>query len=254
MSLLKRLISSFSSDKKPGKAAFDLKVDIHSHLLPGIDDGVKTLEESVSLIKKIAAFGVEKIITTPHIMYEFYRNTPGIIHEKLKQVREALKKEQVDVVLEAAAEYYLDDHFIRMVESQEPLLTFGDRMVLVETNYIQSHPRLKEVFFNLRIQGYQPVFAHPERYMYLQMQKNDYRQYEDLYNYGVLFQVNMMSFTGYYGPQIKKVADHLLKEKMIHMIGSDIHKGEHVHIINQLKQRRLFEKIMALDLMNNALR
>src|SRR5690606_28314570 len=121
-------------------------------------------------------------------------------------------------------------------------------MVLIETNYIQSHPELLQVFFDLRVKGYQPVFAHPERYAYLLggSEKETLKRYERIFDSGALFQLNLLSFAGYYGPQIKKTAELLLKEGMIHMVGSDAHKLEHVRIINDLKQTKLFERITAV--------
>lgn len=255
MGLLSKIQDALNRDKAPGKAASALEVDVHSHMLPGIDDGAKTLDDTLDMIERTSRFGIRKIITTPHIMYEFYRNTPDIIRQKLEFVQEAVKERGMDVELEAAAEYYLDDAFIQMVKNKEPLLTFGDNYVLIETNYIQSHPELLQVFFDLRIQGYKPVFAHPERYAYLlrNRAKETLEAYQRIYDSGALFQLNLMSFAGYYGPQIKNTAELLLKEGMIHMVGSDAHKVEHVRLINAMKQTKLFERITAADLLNNTL-
>ncbi|MDX5319621.1 MAG: capsular biosynthesis protein [Bacteroidota bacterium] len=255
MGVFSKIKDAFNRDNAPGNASSVLKVDVHSHMLPGIDDGAKTMEDTLEMIERTAKTGIEKIITTPHIMYEFYRNTPEIIHSKLAEVRSALAERNIQVQLEAAAEYYLDDAFISMVKNKEPLLTFGNNLVLVETNYIQSHPELLQVFFDLRIQGYTPVFAHPERYAYLlrNKDKETLAAYQRIYDSGALFQLNLMSFAGYYGPQIKHTAELLLKEGMIHMVGSDAHKVEHVRIINHMKQTKLFERIVAPKLMNNQL-
>ncbi len=238
------------SGSRAGNAAHQLKVDLHSHLLPGIDDGSKTLDESLAMIQRICSYGVEHIITTPHVMYEFYRNTPEIIRAKRDEVRAALKERGVNVRLDAAAEYYLDDDFLRRIQEEEDsLLTFGNKMVLIETNYIQDHPMRAEAFFQLRLKGFKPVFAHPERYLYLHSGK-DFRQYHHLYDSGIIFQVNLMSFTGYYGADIKKVADYLLDQGMIHLVGSDIHRMEHVEVVNGLKRSKKFEKIMQLPLLD----
>jgi len=253
MGLFGKIRQTLSSDTGRGNSLTKLRVDVHSHLLPGIDDGAKDMDDSIAMIKRITKHGVKHIITTPHILYEFYPNTPEIILEKLEEVREELKRQEIDVQLDAAAEYYLDDQFLDMLERKDKLLTFGGNMVLMETNYIQDHPRLMDTFFKLKVLGYQPVFAHPERYMYLQNIKDNYDRYQEIHKAGVYFQVNLLSFAGYYGPQIKKVADFLLKERMIHMVGSDIHKMEHVAVIHKLKRTKLFDKIMALDLMNNNL-
>ncbi len=255
MGLFTKIQKVLKRDKAPGKAASALEVDVHSHLLPGIDDGSKSLEDTLDMIERKCVFGMRKIITTPHIMYEFYRNTPEIIHQKLEFIREALKERGMTVQLEAAAEYYMDDAFIDMIKNKEPLLTFGNKLILIETNYIQSHPQLLQVFFDLKIQGFQPVFAHPERYAYLTKtrDRDTLAAYQRVFDSGVLFQLNLLSFAGYYGPQIKHTAELLLKEGMIHLVGSDAHKVEHVRVINAMKQTRMFERIMAADLMNNEL-
>lgn len=252
MGLFDKIKTAFSGKDQPGNAGESITTDFHSHLLPGIDDGSPDLETSIALIQEIAARGVKRIITTPHIYWEFYKNTPEIIREKEALVQSALTERGIDVHLSAAAEYFMDDHFVAMVESEAPLLTFNNNMVLVETNYLQAHPRLKEIFFALRISGYKVVFAHPERYMYLHNGKME-KNYEEIFDTEVLFQVNLLSFTGYYGQHIKKVADHLLKEGMIHLVGSDIHKMEHARVINQYKQTKAFEKLAALPLLNNQL-
>jgi len=255
MGILSKIKNAFNQDRAPGKAASVLEVDVHSHVLPGIDDGAKALDDSLDMIERMSKFGVRKIITTPHIMYEFYRNTPEIIHQKLEFVQEAIKERGMDVELEAAAEYYLDDAFIFMIKNKEPLLTFGDKCILIETNYIQNHPELLQVIFDLRIQGYKPVFAHPERYAYLtkQRDKETLAAYQRVFDSGALFQLNIMSFAGYYGPQIKHTAELLLKVGMVHMVGSDAHKVEHVRLINAMKQTKIFERITSVELMNNSL-
>ena len=107
-------------------------IDIHSHLLPGIDDGVQTLEESIEVISGFANMGYKKLITTPHIMGDFFKNTPTIINAKLAEVRNALKENEINIEIEAAAEYYLDEHFINLIDADAPLLTFADSYVLFE--------------------------------------------------------------------------------------------------------------------------
>lgn len=245
--MFKALKEKFFKPEK-GNAANALKVDFHSHLLPGIDDGSKSMDETLSLIQTIMARGVKQILTTPHIYHEYYPNTPSIIRAKLAEVKTALQQAQLDVQLEAAAEYYFDDQFIEMVENEQELLTFGEKLILVETNYISDHPRRAEIFFNLKLSGHQVVFAHPERYLYLQPIKGKYFAIENIYNSGTYFQVNMLSFTGHYGPEVKKLAEWMLKEKMIHLLGSDIHRMEHAVVINQFKESKVFEQLMELPL------
>src|SRR5690606_2489169 len=110
-----------------------LEVDMHSHLIPGIDDGSKTMEESLNLVKRLSDYGLRKIITTPHIMSEYYRNTPEIISMGLEDLRRAVKNEGVSIEIEAAAEYYMDEIFLEKIKNGEEILTFGDNYILVET-------------------------------------------------------------------------------------------------------------------------
>ena len=125
----------FSFFKKSKEKVILPKVDLHSHLLPGIDDGVQTLEESIDLISNFSKLGYEKLITTPHIMSDFYANTPEIINAKLKEVRQAVSQAGLSIQIEAAAEYYFDENFIDLVESKKGLLTFGDNYVLFEIGF-----------------------------------------------------------------------------------------------------------------------
>ena len=144
---------------RSSKSAPFIQTDIHSHLLPAIDDGSKTYEESIELLKNFVALGYEKVITTPHIMSDFYRNTPEIIQSKLKKLQSKLKEHQVEIQIEAAAEYYMDDWFINQVNRKVPLLTFGDKYLLFETSFMNKPNQFFDVIFKLQTQGYKPIFG-----------------------------------------------------------------------------------------------
>ena len=150
------------------KATFPpLRVDMHSHLIPGIDDGCKTIEQSLSILRQLQAAGVEKVITTPHIAAEFYPNTPGIIKAGLHLVQDAIKEANIEIELEAAVEYYMDQHFLASLKENKEMLTFGDRYLLFETPFLSKPPFFDEVIFEIKARGFQPVFAHPARYQYV---------------------------------------------------------------------------------------
>jgi len=180
-----------------------LNADIHSHLLPGIDDGSQDMETSLQLIKGMRDLGFKKLITTPHIMWDMYKNTRSIIEEKLEEVKTRLREEGIDVTLEAAAEYFIDDHLAELLKQREPLLTFGNNLVLVEFSMASETFDLKEILFEMQIQGYQPVIAHPERYIYLEKNKNFYNKLKDA---GYFFQLNILSLNGYYGSTAMELA------------------------------------------------
>lgn len=224
-------------------------VDFHSHLLPGIDDGCKTINDSLENIRGLQHQGVKRIITTPHIFNELYPNTPDIIREKLALLKKALVENNMDIEIEAAAEYYLDEWFCQNYRSME-LLTLSGNHILVETNYMDRPHFLEQIFFDLQTSGYKVIFAHPERYNYL---LNNYNAFHKLHDSGILFQCNLLSFTGYYSPQIKKAAEYLLKHKMIHLVGSDIHKIKHTQTITHLKKSQTYQELLKLDLLNNSL-
>ena len=165
------LLDLFKRSKKQEVEPLDfswLKTDMHSHLIPGIDDGAKTLDESVGLVRRLADFGMKKLIITPHVMTEFFRNTPEIIYGGLEKLQAEIIKENIDIELSVAAEYYLDEVFLEKIIRGDRLLTFGGNYILVETGFMSKPNMLLESFFKLEMEGYQPVYAHPERYIYLQ--------------------------------------------------------------------------------------
>ncbi len=226
-----------------------LLVDMHSHLIPGIDDGVDDFEESVAIVKGLKDIGYKKLITTPHIMSDFYRNEPEVILEGRDKLRAILKEREIDIEIEAAAEYYLDDHFENML-SKKNLLTFGDNYVLVETSYLNAPSNFIELIFNAKIAGYKPILAHPERYIFLY---DDFGKYEELYGRDILFQLNLASLVGYYSKEAKKIAENLLKNNMVNFIGTDIHHIRHLDSLIASTQTPAFQAATGMKLLNNTL-
>ena len=154
-----------------------LAVDMHSHLLPGLDDGVATLEDAEQIIRSLKHLGYRRIITTPHVMSDAYRNTPEGIHAGLETLKEHLQKRDVSIEISAAAEYYLDEALFKMVDTNQRLLTFGEKYLLFETNFLTEPFNLKEFIFLATTKGYKLILAHPERYLYLQ---NNLAKVQDL--------------------------------------------------------------------------
>ena len=224
--------------------------DIHSHLLPGIDDGVADLEESLEVIKGFYNLGYRKLITTPHIMGDFYKNTPEIINEKLNEVRGAVDELQIDIKLHAAAEYYLDENFLMLIESDAPLLTFGNNYVLFETSFISKPLYIKDVIFKLQTNGSTPVLAHPERYQYLH---DDKTLLQEIYDSGVLLQLNANSIDGYYSKQVQKMARYLINNNMISLFGSDCHNSNQLVAFQQALKNSYMTQLSGNTLLNNNL-
>lgn len=227
-----------------------LQVDIHSHLLPGLDDGVQSLEQSLEIISHFQSLGYRKLITSPHVMSDLYRNTIEGIHEKLDQLREHIQQQGLAMEVDAVAEYYLDEMLVRQVELNQPLLTFGKNYLLFETNFLTEPLMLKEFIFLAITRGYRPVLAHPERYLYIQ---NEFNKAQDLIDRGVLFQVNISSITGYYSKQAQVVAHKLIDKGWVHLLGSDCHSLQHIKLVEQAQQMKYFRKAISLPLLNNTL-
>ena len=221
----------FSKSKTgAGKAAFSiLKADMHSHLLPDIDDGPPDINTSLELVKGMMELGYTKLITTPHIMWDMYKNTREIILEKLEVLRSAVKNEGLDVEINAAAEYFLDDHVHGLIKNKEPLLAVSGNMVLVEFSLAYPSHSLKDILFDMQMQSYQPIIAHPERYIYLERNKE---LYDDLKNTGCLFQLNLLSLTGYYGRTQQDLAHYLIKKEYYDLVGTDLHHLRHLEALH----------------------
>ncbi|WP_210486655.1 tyrosine-protein phosphatase [Rufibacter aurantiacus] len=230
----------------------DLFADMHSHLLPGLDDGATTLDDSLQLLEGLSALGFKKLCMTPHIMGDFYKNTPETIRAKLQELQEAANARGFEIALSCAAEYYLDEWFSAKLEKGEELLTFGGdrKFLLVETSYMNEPSHLRQVIFATQAAGYTPVLAHPERYTYF------YGRMEALLSLretGVLFQINTNSLTGYYSKQAKEVARQLIKRKAVEFLGTDTHSEKHIRVLERVVNEPLFQEAMKLPLLNTTL-
>ena len=229
--------------KEPTLEPIDLSIlgtDVHSHLIPGIDDGSKSMQETLIMLKGFMDLGFKKVITTPHVMSDFYKNNPEIILGGLENVRAAIKKEGIDIKVEAAAEYYLDFHFEELIQKKE-LLTFGENYVLFELSFMHEPTRIKEAIFDLQTAGYIPILAHVERYPYY---INQWDVLEDFKNRGCLFQLNINSLSGAYGPQVKKMAEDIIEKEWIDLLGSDCHHMGHIESIDALRRNKHLHQII----------
>jgi len=245
------MIFSFFQKKEEKKEAPRLKIDLHSHLIPGIDDGSRNMEESLVLLRGMVALGYEKVITTPHIMSDAYGNTPKIITEGLRVLREEALKEGLSIEIEAAAEYYLDDGFNTLLEKGE-MMTLKGEYLLFETSYFAKPMQLEEMIFAISSFGYKPLMAHPERYSYVRDFLKEYRRFKEL---GVLFQVNLNSFGGHYGKEAKEKADFLNKEGMIDFLGSDVHHKKQVDTLSDIFKSAVYPTIFKQNtILNDTLR
>lgn len=221
---------------------------MHSHLLAALDDGVKSHEEAVDLIRQFYNLGYRKLITTPHIMSDYYRNEPEQIKLKLAELKDRVAKENIPMELEAAAEYYLDEELMKKIEAREQLLTFGNSYLLFETNFLNEPYQLKDFIFKAITQGYKPILAHPERYNYMTLDKA-----EELRNRGVLLQINIPSIIGYYSNQIQRMAIKLIEKGWVDLLGSDCHNQLYMNLLETAIQNKYYRKAVDLPLLNNSL-
>ncbi|WP_395052133.1 tyrosine-protein phosphatase [Flavobacterium sp.] len=204
-------------------------VDIHSHLLPNIDDGSSSLLDTISMIKALNKLGFSQFITTPHIINGIWENTNESIAQTLKNTLVDLPSELKNIPLIAAAEYMMDTNFINQFKN-EKLLTLKENYVLVEMSYINAPLNLYDIIFELQLEGYKPVLAHPERYNFYHP---NFDEYKKLNNAGCHFQLNLLSTVGYYGPKIAEIANNLLKNNLIDFVGSDVHHNKHIDFFNK---------------------
>ena len=221
--------SLFVSDHADGTTVINhLGVDMHAHWLPGVDDGAQDYNEAIQIIQKLSDLGYRKLIATPHIMSGYYENEPMHLIETFEKFLRKFLLENIDLELSLAAEYMIDEGFKKHLDDDFFLL-LPRKMILVELPILNSYSGYKELLFELKLKGYQPVIAHPERYGYMHV---DMKQYEELKEAGCLFQLNMLSLKGYYGKNVTSIAQEILDRNWYDLVGTDLHNKDQ---IGQLK-------------------
>ena len=228
-----------------------LQVDLHSHLIPGIDDGARDISESLALLEQFQEFGYKKVITTPHIMFDGYRNSPTNIMAGLEKIREAATEAGLTIEIDAAAEYMLDDGLLPKLESGD-FLTINNKYFLFELSYLNAPATIENVVSKIKALGYSPLLAHPERYPYFYSSRLE--AYSDLKEKGVYFQLNIPSLVGHYGPPAKEFAEKLIDHDMVEFLASDLHNERHIIVLkNALKEKYLLKLVESGRLLNNQL-
>ncbi len=239
------LFSKIFGEKNESESTLSLgyTTELHNHLIPTIDDGVKTFDESLEVINALCQLGIKRIITTPHIKSDIFPNT----EEKIISAAEEFKMQLAQhskIQLEASAEYFLDEKFVQKIQSEKKLLSFGEGHILFETSHVFQSPFFGEVVFLLKSQGYVPIFAHPERYQYTFA---DFSMLEKMYESGVYFQMNINSLGGYYGKEPQKNAERLVESGMVDFVGTDAHGMRHITILEKSIQTKSYQKLLASD-------
>lgn len=223
--------------------------DMHSHIIPGIDDGAQNIKDSLVLAKKFKALGYKKLIATPHIMADYFRNTPDTINRGLDILRKGLQEAEIHLKVDAAAEYYLDETLEKKIRQKE-VLTFGNNYLLFELSYINAPQNLIDFIKIIQDAGYKPVLAHPERYPYYY---NAFESYHQIRETGCLLQLNAIALTGYYGSGAKKVAEEMVENHMVDFVGSDMHHLKHATALEDSLSASLMQQLLTQPQLNNVL-
>lgn len=219
----------FSFLKKSEPLRLPFKTDIHCHIIPGVDDGSPDVDTSVELVKRMNSWGIERIIATPHITEATFENTPEILDPALEELQEALKARGVDVAVSRASENRIDDFFREQLAAGQ-ITPYPNNYILVENSFIQEPWDLDQFLFDLKIKGYRPILAHPERFHYYFDEHPE--RYDALHRAGNLFQVNVLSLAGGYSRQEKRVAEKLIEKGYVDFLGTDLHNSRHADIID----------------------
>lgn len=226
--------------KRKNKQYFFYDHDIHSHILPGLDDGVKRMEDSVLIVKKMLELGVKQFSFTPHISFPSPMNTPEKILEKLNELKERLLKEGIEIEADAGAEYKVGEYMIDLIR-QGNIASFHGGKVLVEHSFVAPSPVFEDVIFCLQEKDYMPVLAHPERYPFYE--KHLTERICELKRRGCRIQVNLLSFVGFYGKEAMMGAKELLEARLIDYFSGDIHSERQVELLEKFLKSKEAEKL-----------
>ena len=225
-------------------------VDFHIHILPGIDDGSGSIEETITLLKEAEENGFDKIILTPHYLEDTYEVNEENRNVLLSKLKKCIPEIVLDLYL--ANEIYVTHNMLDLLKEKQASTINNTKYVLFELPMTRNISNLNSIIYGLLENKYIPVIAHPERYKYVQEDPN---MLIDLINLGVLFQANFGSLIGIYGNEAKKTVKLLLKANMIHFMGSDVHRKNTIYpqmnkIMKELKKVISEEKIEELTELN----
>jgi tyrosine-protein phosphatase YwqE len=217
-----------------------LHTDIHSHLIPGIDDGSPDMDTSLALLKELEMLGYKKIITTPHVKTEYFQNDVTKLDDLCERLRRAARFEGIKLDIEVGAEHLLDEGVNQRIKNGQ-FKTFGDNYLLVELPFMFPPFGLDGYIFELQLAGYKLILAHPERYLYW---LNDFNQFIRLKDSGVLFQVNIISLGNYYGKDVYNLAKKLIDNNMVELLGTDTHSAKHIEAVRKSCSSSLLKKLL----------
>ena len=228
---------------KKSKTNFEhLQIDFHNHILPGIDDGAKDANDSYNLRIGLQERGFEKCVYTPHIYTEIHPNTPASISNAYNTLFQNSTYSNAFKNDSFAAEYMIDENFKNALNSNNPLLCIKDKKVLIEFSTLQLPFFAEETIFNLRLLGYTPIIAHPERYNFMFNNTNTNITYTQLKDMGCEFQLNLLTLVGMYGDISKKASIYLLKNQLYDYAATDVHNSMHLKYLDKLIYSAIWNK------------
>ena len=222
---------------------------MHSHLIPKIDDGSQSTQETIEMLKYMHEMGLKKIITTPHIISDLYPNTPSNILNSFNLLKQEIVSENIPIEFEVSAEHYLDEFLMQSLD-RDDILPFGGKYLLFETSFMSKPAVLEDFIFKVISKGLKPVMAHPERYIYFQ---NSWDLLTEILDRGTLFQINISSLSGFYSRQAKIIAQKLIDTGRVHFLGTDAHNIEHLKNCAIVMKDKYVQKALNLPLLNYGL-
>lgn len=229
-------------------ATFDLTTDIHSHILPGIDDGAQDMETSLALLRGLESLGLKSVWLTPHVKENVFPNTFESVTAAFDKFRQDIAGAGIGLTLNVAAEYYMGPRFLDLLASGAKLLTIKDKYILVEVSMQQEPLFIFETMYEIAGRGYVPILAHPERYKYYYGREDVFAK---LRRQGCKFQINLLSVAGYYGRDVRSAAMKLLKSGYYDFTGTDIHNARHLEFLADKSARKVLAEY---DFKNELLR
>lgn len=222
------MFTFFKSKKGKQVDMSQISTDMHSHILPGIDDGAQNVEDSLRLIRGLKSFGFKDFMFSPHVLGDYYPNTKATIEKSFGTLDYHLNINKMDCSRSATAEYFYDGHLVELLEKEEIRTLGSTTYFLFELSFRQKPQLLNEFIYNAQMKGYKPILAHPERYSYMTID-----MLNELKNRGVSMQLDLMALTNNYGKSVRKLGEKITNNKLYDFVGTDIHHMGHLQVIEE---------------------
>lgn len=225
--------------KKQKNAQLFYNTDVHCHILPGVDHGSQSVEQSLEMLEAEMQMGINRVICTSHVTAETFENTPESLTNAYNILCKAVEEAGLDIELHVSAEYRIDEYWDTQY-AQGNILPMPGKFILMENSFQQELLQLDELMFDLMVKGYRPILAHPERYGYY---SHRHQRLEKLHSAGVKFQVNLLSLAGYFGQGPRETAVWLVKHGLVDMFATDMHDMKHAKVIQDYLRSKDWRKL-----------